>query len=118
MLRSKKVKLNNNQKQIIDNILHTQGPQFLAGQIIPIVIKFSDIGLNNYKTQIHLRPKVSNKLDDNTFMFNCSEVQAIYYFFKFGREITIISPKSLRDKFTRFYHAALKNYKNEQKEVS
>lgn len=118
MLRSKKVKLDNKQKQNIDHILHTQGPQFLAGQNIPIVIKFTDTGLNKYKTQIHLRPNVSEKIDKNTFVFNCSEVQTIYYFFKFGREITIISPKSLRDKFARFYNAALRNYKNEQKEVS
>lgn len=115
MLRSKKVKLDTLQRQEIANILYKEGPQFLAGQNIFVVIKFTDSGLNKYHNQIHLRPNISKKVDSNTFIFNCSEVQIIYYFFKFGKDITIISPKPLRDKFARFYAIALRNYKNEEK---
>lgn len=95
----------------IEKLIIQKDPQYMVGDIIDIKIKFSQKGLESFKRQIYMRPKYFDKLDSNTYLFKCSEVHAMNYFFKFGREVQIIEPIELRNKFIKRYEDALNKYK-------
>ena len=56
-----------------------------------------------------LRPSYIEK-NDNIYKFDCTLTQAEFYFFKFGKEVKIINPPSLAEKFKAMYHEADLNY--------
>ena len=43
-------------------------------------------------------------------MFQCTEAQAEFYFFKFGKDAQIVRPLRLREKFQAMYEAAAGAY--------
>lgn len=96
-----------------NKMLIDRGPQFMLGDVVDIKVKFSDKGLESFKRQLYMRPQFYDidSNDNHLYTFHCTEVQAINYFFKFGRDAEIISPISLRDKFCQRYESALKLYK-------
>ena len=99
-----------NIKRIEDALLNND-VQYLVSDLIDIKIKFTNKGLESFNRQIYMRPNNFEIVDNNTILFKCSEVQAINYFFKFGKNIEILEPKSLRDKFIYRYSKALDIYK-------
>lgn len=48
--------------------------------------------------------------DNNVFVFQCSETQALYFFFRFAGDAEILEPLSLRNKMRDLYQAGLDNY--------
>ena len=48
--------------------------------------------------------------EDNVYVFCCSEMQAIYFFFRFAGDVEILEPLSLRNKFRDLYTAGLDKY--------
>jgi hypothetical protein len=110
IVQSKSGKITKRDGELLSMQLSQTGPQFLSSDQQGIVIRLTERGIQNYHQQIHLRPKYIEKIDQNTFVFSCTEIQAIYYFFKFGRDAIVVSPNVTRLKFKRFYEDALSNY--------
>lgn len=115
--RIKKISINREHTSItkeqiksIEEQLTIKGVQFLVDETAEIFIKLSNIGIWKYNTQFNLRPQYIRIEPENIYVFNCTERQVEYYFFKFGKDATIISPKTLRHKFHSMYQEAEKNY--------
>jgi hypothetical protein len=96
----------------IDNInqeIDIKGVQFLHGNIKKIVVEFSEKGKALYHSILFQRPTPISNVG-NRYEFNCTEIQAEFYFFKFGVEANVIEPQTLRDKFARMYEEAASMY--------
>ena len=100
----------------IEKMIAEKGPQFLAGEVIEIKVKFTDKGIENFHSQLYMRPSDYEKADgeENTYIFMCTEFQALNYFFKFGRDAEILSPQNTRDKFIKRYKDAYEQYINNE----
>ena len=100
-------------KEKIENIersIASKLPQFMLGDIIDVKIKFTEKGYENYNRILYLRPNNFTKVDKLTYVFHCTEMQAINYFLKFVRDIEVLEPAYLRDKFVKRYKDALSVY--------
>lgn len=89
------------------------GPQFTYTKEEKdlIKIKLTDTGKLKY-TRIYLhRPSYIDIEDDDIYVFDCSYLQAIQYFERFGEDAIVIKPQDLRDRFEIFYNRARKAYK-------
>ena len=102
--------LTKEQKGRLDNGLKTRGVQFMYRQETEICVKLTDVGWQKYQRQLHLRPVISKKLEDNIYVFSCTPDQAEFYFFKFGKDAEIISPLSLRERLATLYKEASNLY--------
>lgn len=93
-------------KKIADN-----GVQFLISDTIPINVKLTPLGIDKFNHQLTLRPTPTHT-DQETgiYTFNCSKAQAEFYFFKFGKDVEILSPEDLRNHFKEGYLDAYHNY--------
>ena len=94
--------------------IRTVGVQFLLQDSELIRIRFSKRGKAMYESQAHLRPAFTKRREDSdgswVFEFNCTQIQAQYYFFKFGSDAEIISPPELRKEFFEQYSKARSLY--------
>lgn len=101
-----------NKDKIEEELIHKKA-QFMLGDIIDIKVRFTRKGLESFKRQLYLRPQFyeKSKADECVYNFKCTEVQAINYFFKFARDVEILEPEDLREKFVKRYSEALTNYK-------
>lgn len=110
-LKSPSGKLTITEQKELTQLLQAKGPQFLSGDDIDVTIRLTKEGIKKYNNQITLRPLFMEIVNDNEYQFRCTESQILYYFLKFGRDVTVVSPNYLKDKFKRFYESALNNYK-------
>jgi len=96
----------------IQQALRSKGVQFVSGNSSEISIWLSDEGIRKYNEQQHLRPlgRIDDK-DNHIYHFDCTEIQILFYFLRFGKDARIISPDSLKDQFKEFYNEAYKAYK-------
>ena len=85
----------------------------MAGELSEIEVIFTAKGLELFERQLYLRPTVYTKIGQNRYLFHCTEMQAIHYFFKFGRDAQIVTPKHLRERFISYYREALAAYEKE-----
>jgi hypothetical protein len=85
----------------------------MAGDVIDIEVRFTHKGLEQLERQLYLRPSSYQKIDEYSYMFHCTELQAIHYFFKFGRDDVIVSPQKLHDKLKYYYAQAWNAYQND-----
>ena len=99
-------------RDAIDKMIAEKEPQFLVGSIIELKAKFTDKGLEIFNRQLYMRPTDFEKVEgeENTYIFRCTELQAINYFFKIGRDVEILSPKKTRKKFINRYRDAYMQY--------
>lgn len=90
--------------------------QFLLGEQTEIAVRLTRAGKKMYASQLHLRPMYTRITgdDESIYHFQCTETQARYYFFKFGKEAEILKPESLRNAFIRQYREALGAYEGTQ----
>ena len=101
-------------KKKIDMQLLKKMPQFLVGDLIDVKVRLTKKGYENYCRQPYLRPNLYDRVGDDSeliFVFHCTEIQAINYFLKFGRDVEILDPLTLREKFIERYRTALEAYK-------
>jgi hypothetical protein len=110
LLKSKRGHLTKDEKHWIDNELLRKGVQFMSSETSKICVRFTSAGLVKYRRLLHLRPPYSEVLDENTYVFHCTETQAEFYFFKFGEDAQIVEPVSLAQKFERMYINAANCY--------
>lgn len=104
--------LTQNKQDAIEEAIRSKGAQFLSddkGQE-RIVAQFTPRGEKMYKSMLHLRPQYRKKRDDRIYEFECPVYQAQKYFFKFGRDVTILEPSSLAERFKEEYIKAAQNY--------
>ena len=101
-----------NKDKIEDELIHKKA-QFMVGDIIDVKVRFTRKGIESFKRQLYLRPQFyeKSKTEDCVYTFKCTEVQAINYFFKFARDVEVLEPQVLREKFIKRYSEALDNYK-------
>ena len=99
-------------QEAIDKMVTDKDPQFLAGEIIELKVKFTDKGIESFNRQLYMRPTDFEKVEgeENTYIFRCTEVQAINYFFKLARDVEILAPERTRDKFIQRYRDAYMQY--------
>ena len=101
-------------KQEITNIetqLANYSPAYLVGKPELIKVKLTEKGKRSYQARLYSRPeKIESLSTDNTYVFDCTPQQIFNYFFAFGAEAEIISPDSLRNRFSTTYSNALKIY--------
>ena len=103
-------KLSDKEISQIEQELSEKGVQFVSGTTAPIKIWLSDFGIKKFNTQLHLRPiGMPDKSDEHIYNFECTETQILYYFIGFGRDVKILSPISLAEKFTKTYTEGLNN---------
>lgn len=79
MMSSKSGRLTLIKQRTLEQELASKGPQFLSGDIIEAVVRFTEKGIENYQRQINMRPQYTRKIDDYTYVFHFPEVQMIYY---------------------------------------
>ena len=102
------------QIQKIERKLQDDGVQFLIQDSESISVRLTEKGKKMYESQAHLRPLFSEreKLSDGTwrYTFDCTQIQAEFYFFKFGSDAMIEHPQELKDKFLNKYRNAVNAY--------
>jgi len=111
-------KLSLKQRNKIKENRAKHGTMFIADEdkIYEIIVKFTEEGKRKYINQVHMRPsqyidgKRSNKESCDIHIFRCTIHQAIAYFFKFGSDVEILSPLSLREQFKQDYVKAAMLY--------
>ncbi len=105
--------LSQERKKIIESELHKKGPAFLIGDVEPIIVKFTDNGLDLFKKHLlYMRPSFYeiDENDKHIYIFYCTQLRAEHYFSRFGKDAYIIEPKSLHDKIQLFYENGSKKY--------
>ena len=107
-------RITDTQKKELDSKIRTVGVQFLLQDSELIHIRFSKRGKAMYESPANLRPALTKRREDSDgswgFEFNCTQIQAQYYFFKFGSDAEIISPPELRKEFFEQYSKARSLY--------
>ena len=98
--------------------LQKKSPQYMAGDIVDIEVSFTKQGLEQLERQLYLRPASYEKSGESSFIFHCTELQAIHYFFKFGKDAQIVRPQSLHDKIKHYYEEALSAYQQADAKAS
>lgn len=90
------------------------GAQFLGDRINKIVVEFTDDGLKQYASQMHLRPHATKiSKDGHTFEFECTNTQALFYFRRLGANAKIIKPAFLTKDMEKWFQDAYEHYKEE-----
>ena len=94
----------------IEQTIKDKGVQFMTGDLTDITVRFTQKGFDDFNRQIYMRPQDYDKIDRLTYVFHCTEFQAISYFFKFGMNAQILEPTELRETMRKRYEYALKAY--------
>ena len=96
----------------INEEIRRKGVRFLADNQTAqrIVVKFTPKGKGMYQRILHLRPQYVKREAENIYVFSCSIRQAHNYFFKFGKDATILEPKHLAESFQKEYVYAAESY--------
>lgn len=79
------------------------GPTFAEDEVVTVKVRLTDRGVESYRYSVLHRPVHSRIEDGNIYVFECSERQVQYFFFRFAGDAEIISPPSLRKKFLELY---------------
>ena len=111
-------KISKEKAKELDDLLIERTVMFMSSDPIDIQIRFTDKGLEAFRRQLYMRPRIYtvDKNDKHLYTFRCTEIQAINYFFKFGWDATVISPIQLHEKMKLRYSRSLKTYEGMSKE--
>ncbi len=103
--------LNQSEKDNIEHQISNYSPAYLVGKPELIKIRLTKRGKQIYQSRIYSRPdKIEALSTDNIYVFDCTQRQIFNFFFSFGGEAEIISPKNLREYFQNTLGNALKQY--------
>jgi|GEM_PF-838909 len=104
----KDASFDDNQLRTFDK-MQKYGPQFIYSDVGEIAVKLTVEGLNKYR-KIYVHRPIPKKIDGDVFLFDCSEMQVISYFERFGGDALILYPLSVRKKVLGFYNKAIAEY--------
>lgn len=102
----------------IEERIVASGVQFVSAEPEEIKVRLpagKGKGKDMYDHMVFMRPPISempSSSEPDVYTFKCTVTQARYYFFKFGAEIEIIKPESLRQAFFDAYKAAYHLYED------
>lgn len=111
--KSKSAFLRKSEQKELARLIASRGVQFMGSGEEEIQVRLSEQGKFKYRRQSHLRPVLVKNLDEDVFVFQCTQAQAEFYFFKFGEDAEIIRPESLRKKMATMYECAAEMYRRE-----
>ncbi|MEG2137075.1 MAG: WYL domain-containing protein [Oscillospiraceae bacterium] len=97
------------QKQL-EAQLRVKGAQFMSGDSAEIKVYLTEEGIKKYHRLLHLRPSYCAIEDHSVYVFRCTPEQIKYYFFKFGAEAKVLSPRDLTQAFRQMYALAAETY--------
>ncbi len=86
------------------------GAQFPINEESLTILELTPEGEKNYQNFYLNRPSYYKK-ENNIYYFTCSYNQIEFYFFRFGKQVKIISPAHLQRKFKRKYYEAFTKYR-------
>jgi hypothetical protein len=110
IMQNKSGRITKQQKRELDSLLIKKGAPFLVGEVKSIKVKLTEAGKTYYRQQLHLRPSYGEILDNNIYVFHCSERQIKNYFIKFGKDALVIEPVTLKEYFLNFFLDACHAY--------
>ena len=97
----------------IEAKLSAYSPAYLIGEPEQIKVKLTDNGKKIYKSRLFSRPeKIEALSTEDTYIFDCTPMEIFNFFFSFGPDAEIISPKSLRVLFKERLEKSLINYQS------
>ena len=86
------------------------GPQFYYGaNEEEVCVRLTPKGMEKWK-RIYVHRPIPDRVEENLMFFNCSHVQIIQYFLRFGADAEILRPVYMRRELLNFYTAAAKIY--------
>lgn len=104
--------LNKQEVSNIESQLINHSPAYLIGRPEQIRVRLTENGKRSYQSRLYSRPnKIEVLSKDDIYVFDCSHLQALNYFFPFGEDAEILSPETLRERFRNMHEKALKRYK-------
>lgn len=74
-----------------------------------IVVKLSPRGQKLFH-KIYVHRPIPTKIENDIFYFNCSYTQILQYFSRFGGDVEIISPESIRKNIFDFHNSYVKKF--------
>lgn len=107
--KSKSAFLKASEKKELAQKIEARGVQFMAGSETEIHVVLTEAGQYKYRRQAHLRPVLVRR-EGERFVFQCTQAQAEFYFFKFGADAQILEPAELRKKCRAMYEKAAGMY--------
>lgn len=96
-------------QQYIDGVDKNFDPFLSYGR--KVTIRFTEAGKAIYERVTYNRPKVLEKLDEDKWIFQCTNKHAKVYFPQFMSEIEILEPQNLREWYVDELEKIIKYYK-------
>ena len=96
-------------QDLLEDKITQNGVQFILSDNVTVKLKLNEQGIHDFNHQLTLRPTPID-ITNNIYTFQCSIVQAKFYFFKFGKNVEILEPQDLREYFKNNYLEAYKIY--------
>lgn len=115
-MSGKSGKLSKAEKDELDKKISLRGVQFMTWNETEVTVRLTAEGVKKCERQLHLRPTLIRSEDGGVFVFRCTQQQAEFYFFKFGKDAEIISPAGLREKFGALYGEAAALYRGDARQ--
>ena len=105
------------EKEKIEYRIKKYGLMYYFADPVKCRIHLTDEGLRMYHTIIHQRPGYYNLIPETDgsgyiMELECCELNIIHYFFRFGKQVTILEPESTRKRFIQMYREPLDNYRD------
>lgn len=107
---SRNGKLSAEKKQKIEQTLAEKDVPYIGDPVDEIRVQLTPFGQKKYRTILHQRPRYKAVENENVYVFDCTQRQAMVYFTRFGSDATILSPARLADDVRNFHYRALQNY--------
>lgn len=93
----------------LEKLIEKRGIQFLLGQETQVRIRLTPNGQFRLSRMTALRPRCIGQEGD-VYTFECTQLQAEYYFTAMGADCEVLEPLSLRQRFAELYDRAAKLY--------
>lgn len=103
-------KIDNDVLDGLNDLIKKMGIMYISAELNEYNVKLTEKGVYIFNRTLNMRPTI-NKVEQDIYTFICTEFQFENYFFKFGKEVTVLSPNSTKEKFINNYKEALANYK-------
>ncbi len=107
---SSEEKLTKQEKDELKTLLEDKGAAFIGMPSAYSIVKLTAKGVNMYRKMLFLRPAYVKVCNRNEYLFDCTMSQLEFYFFKFGKEASVIGPSGIRGRFRKSYGKASDAY--------
>ncbi len=104
--------LTDNERYLLTKTME-HGSQFPINDQLNAIIELTPKGEKSYNDFYLNRPTYYKK-EGNRYYFDCSFSQLEFYFYRFGSDVKVIAPISLKNKFSKKYYEALNNYRRQK----